>query len=311
MGHLQHNLCQLEPARRRRLRPRPCLRHGCGRVYRPRRWNQRYCQVPPCPMLVRRWQATKRQQQCRSRPEGRQAHAAAEQKRRARRRAEGCASQKADSPRDRDLGRRRETSSAASTKRERPKGTFGPDRRTKSCGPAVSTPQDFSPEDGNSGHRSEGSRSVASIGTYRSEKDCDPDRRAWSRSKRIPVPFCDRPGCYEGVRPSSRCQARYCSDECRQAVKRVHDRERKWMTRNTEAGRYKRSLEYEAARRARRAASTQAETQGNSPAAPQHSPVVNYRPFPRIRVSCRDPKEGPADDREKNPGRGPRAPPSE
>jgi hypothetical protein len=33
----------------------------------------------------------------------------------------------------------------------------------------------------------------------------------------------------------------------------VRDRERKWLARNTQAGRFKRRLEYEADRRARRA----------------------------------------------------------
>jgi hypothetical protein len=58
-------------------------------------------------------------------------------------------------------------------------------------------------------------------------------RRAWSRSKSFSAPFCDRPGCYEAVRPSRHFHARYCGDDCRQAMKRVRDRERKWLIRNT------------------------------------------------------------------------------
>jgi hypothetical protein len=57
--------------------------------------------------------------------------------------------------------------------------------------------------------------------------------RAWSRSKSFSAPFCDRPGCYEAVRPSRHFHARYCGDDCRQAMKRVRDRERKWLIRNT------------------------------------------------------------------------------
>jgi hypothetical protein len=76
---------------------------------------------------------------------------------------------------------------------------------------------------------------------------------AWSRSKNFSADFCDRVGCYDSVRPSSRAQARYCGDECRQAMRRVLDRERKWLRRNTDVGRFKRRLEYEQAR-GRRAA---------------------------------------------------------
>ena len=82
-----------------------------------------------------------------------------------------------------------------------------------------------------------------------------PDPGAWSRSRNLSAPFCDRPGCYEAVRASSRCQARYCGDVCRQAVRRVRDRERKWLARNTQAGRFKRSIEYHAPPWAERARS--------------------------------------------------------
>ena len=64
--------------------------------------------------------------------------------------------------------------------------------------------------------------------------------------------FCDRPGCYEPCRDSCRCQARYCGDDCRQAMRRVRDRERKHLGRKTISGRLKRRLEYQA----RRAATT-------------------------------------------------------
>jgi hypothetical protein len=55
---------------------------------------------------------------------------------------------------------------------------------------------------------------------------------AWSRSKKFPAVFCDRPGCYEPLPDDSRAPARYCGAGCRQAVRRVVDRERKWLTRN-------------------------------------------------------------------------------
>ena len=197
LGHVQHSLCDSASTSGRRLGPRTCLRRDCGRIYRPRRWNQRYCQEPECLKLVRRWQAAKRQEERRKQPEVRQAHAAAERQRRARRRVEGCCE--------------------ASSK----------------CG-----------------HMSEEGR----------------DPCAWSRSKNFSGPFCDRPGCYDAVRPSCRCQARYCSDDCRQAVKRVRDRERKWLSRNTQAGRFKRHLEYGPERRKRRDGWPAAEADRDPPA---------------------------------------------
>ena len=70
---------------------------------------------------------------------------------------------------------------------------------------------------------------------------------AWSRRRKIPEVFCDRPGCYEPPRDSPRTPASYCSDDCRAAMRRVRDRERKSLRRKTEAGRFKRRLEYRAA----------------------------------------------------------------
>ena len=63
--------------------------------------------------------------------------------------------------------------------------------------------------------------------------------------------FCDRPGCYEPTVTSIRNTARYCCAACRQAVRNVLDRERKWRSRNTSAGRQKRAFEYQAARQRR------------------------------------------------------------
>ena len=67
-----------------RLGWRTCLAKGCGRLYRARQWNQRYCQDPACQRAVRRWQAMKRQRERRAEPEGRQKHAEAERDRRRR-----------------------------------------------------------------------------------------------------------------------------------------------------------------------------------------------------------------------------------
>ena len=72
---------------------------------------------------------------------------------------------------------------------------------------------------------------------------------AWSRNEKIPAgSICDRPGCFEPPRTSIRAPADYCGDECRQVMRRVRDRERKWKSRKTKAGRLKRRLEYQDAR---------------------------------------------------------------
>ena len=63
-----------------------------------------------------------------------------------------------------------------------------------------------------------------------------------------PTPMCDRPGCHEPVTKSGRSQAHYCCHACRQAVRRVVDRERKWQFRGTFRGRRAREQEYQAAR---------------------------------------------------------------
>ena len=56
--------------------------------------------------------------------------------------------------------------------------------------------------------------------------------RAWSRSNPIPENFCDRVGCYDPLPTNSRAPVRYCGGDCSQAVRRVRDRERKWLLRH-------------------------------------------------------------------------------
>jgi len=240
LGQDQHTFAPSFSTRAPRFRPRVCLRKGCGRIYQPRRWNQRYCQDHECMNLVRRWQAAKRQQERRSRSHIRQEHAAAERDRRARRRQ--------------------------AFRGALPGAPFHP-----------------------------------------SAKGEDSVDRAWSRSKKNSGPFCDRPGCYEAPRPSCRCPARYCSDQCRQAVRRVCDRERKWFSRKTAAGRFKRRLEYQARRAARLGSTTR---NRNTIAGGGCAAVVNYRGLDQAALSCGEIKEATADDRETPAGAGPRAPPS-
>jgi len=172
----------------RRPRPRICLRKGCGRKYRPRRWNQRYCQVPECRRLLRRWQAAQRQTKRRRDAVVKTQHAQAQHARRQR----------------------------AKSASQIPKNT----------------------------------EVVAA--------------RGHAARVFFHPPFCARPGCYEPPLQSIRNPARFCCAACRQAVRHVRDRERKWLRRDTLSGRRKRAYEYEAARRQR--SRGQGDASGETPA---------------------------------------------
>ena len=63
--------------------------------------------------------------------------------------------------------------------------------------------------------------------------------------------LCHRPGCFESPVSSARNPGCYCCAACRQAVRNVEDRERKWLSRGKLTGRLKRTFEYQAARRKR------------------------------------------------------------
>jgi hypothetical protein len=94
-------------------------------------------------------------------------------------------------------------------------------------------------------------------------------RRVVTQQKFFVHPLCERPGCYEAAPKLGRNQAHYCGPDCGQAVRRVLDRERKWMRRGTFQGRRQRAREYQAAR-ARRSGqqAQQTDRTGTPPRAP-------------------------------------------
>jgi hypothetical protein len=115
---------------------------------------------------------------------------------------------------------------------------------------------------------------------------------AWSRSRKIPGPICDRVGCYESPRPACRCPASYCSQECRRAMQRVRDRERKWLWRNTLAGQIKCQLQAQRRQVARRASSADRDSEDTGEATTRGSDVVlPYRSPPIVSVPLGDRKE--------------------
>ncbi len=79
MGPHHHNPT-VKPGRRLGLRT--CLRKGCGQVFQPFCWNQRYCQDAHCLGEVRRWQAAKRQRVYRQSAANRKRQAEAQARRR-------------------------------------------------------------------------------------------------------------------------------------------------------------------------------------------------------------------------------------
>ncbi len=100
------------------------------------------------------------------------------------------------------------------------------------------------------------------------------DSRAWSRGEKIPEDFCDRPGCYEAVDATARAPSKYCGRDCRQALRQVLDRERKWLFRNTYAGQLQRQREYQ---RSRAALETRSMTMRETAAAMNVESVGDYR----------------------------------
>ena len=115
---------------------------------------------------------------------------------------------------------------------------------------------------------------------------------AWSRSRKNSWPICDRVGCYESPRPACRCPARYCSHECRDAMQRVRDRERKWLWRNTLAGQIKCRLQARNRQATRRAASVDHASAATGEATATGSDVVlPYRSPPEVSVPLGDRKE--------------------
>lgn len=230
--------------RGRRLGWRRCLRKGCGRRFRARRYNQRYCREPECLNEVHRWQAAKRQRKRRADPAGRQRHAEAERQRR----------------------------------RQKALQADGADRGEVSATDAAS------------------------------------DTRAWSRSNSLPEIICDRPGCYEPPRDSPRRAASYCSDDCRTAVDQARDRERKWLRRKREAGRFKRHLEYEASKaRRRQGPAAPGDSTANRCSAhcdPSLHAVLDYRGTDGSRLGCEASEEVNRHDSQEGSASRPRAPPA-
>ena len=69
--------------------------------------------------------------------------------------------------------------------------------------------------------------------TNAADTDADVSCPVSSRCSKLPEIFCDRPGCYETTRASQRNHAKYCGNDCRNAVDRAKDRQRKSIARSS------------------------------------------------------------------------------
>ena len=143
------------------------------------------------------------------------------------------------------------------------------------------------------------------------DQDQDPAPRAWSRGEAYSENFCDRPGCYEPVRPSCRIPARYCGDSCRQVMDRVRERERKYKRRKGMTAAAWPADEHGRVRQDRR--QTAGSTATGEPRATSHGrrkAVRGHRPSPEARIPFHETHPETPDDRETSAGHRPRAPPS-
>lgn len=139
---------------------------------------------------------------------------------------------------------------------------------------------------------------------------CTPDPKpagAWSRRSTIPEDFCDRPGCYEATRNSPRVAAKYCSDQCRQAVAKVRDRERKWLMRNAIA-QTKKPVSRHPLQRTKTTSASDSSRRRNS--SQSKNPFVNYRSRQRLRLSCRAHERSEVNDHQRDSCPQPRPPPA-
>ena len=104
-----------------------------------------------------------------------------------------------------------------------------------------------STEEGKRAHREAEKARRKRLKEEREEREKPRDGAASGRSRGHAAEgqgICDRPGCFLRPKRAVNGQGRYCSHLCRTAVRRVLDRERKWLLRNTKEGRYLREHVY-------------------------------------------------------------------
>ncbi len=262
MGHAHDAHGSGGRARKRQRRESPCLCENCGRPLEAPRWNQRYCGEPECKRRVQSWQAAKRQERCRATREGRRRHREREKHRRRRARERtwktllvlltlvvtAVSRARPAKPKKQSQAEREQllallllfvlpvlpVLSAASeeddslapeddlhdSSDEQPDDEVRPNDDQPEGGYPPDADTDAGSEDGDDGG---------------SEAD-DHSPRGHTPRRKNGEPFCDRPGCYGAPLIWTRWGECFCSEECRAALRRVEDRERKWLLRGIRAG---------------------------------------------------------------------------
>ncbi len=260
MGQRQDAQGRSVRARGLRRRECRCLCEGCGRSFVATRWNQRYCGKPACVRQVQRWQQAKRQERCRATWEGAHRHRERERlrRRRARERARRSLlvllalvvnalawARPARPKKGSEVERARcqllalllllvlpVASAEDCHQAEDDLGDDPPNERAR--------PDGEQPEEEHLPELGSGSVCGASGGPEEGQNRAAPaledPLRGHAPRRKTNGPFCDRPGCYGAPRVWTRWGECFCSAGCQSALRRVEDRERKWLERGMRAG---------------------------------------------------------------------------
>lgn len=207
-----------QPRRRkfRRPRRRRCLLKGCCKKFDPPHWRSRYCSEE-CAQAARRWSRWRAQQTYRATENGREMRRDQSRKYREERKArvasKGLVGRQGQSCR---FGARLAATGGVARPRE-PGGLPSNSRLASRTDPSPGT-ANFDLVDPLAL-----SETRASEGGEGNQKEKNLDR---------PCCRCSRPGCYEFFAvPKRSPMQRFCSEECRRALRRVLDRERQWIRR--------------------------------------------------------------------------------
>ncbi len=248
-------------AKKGRLGERSCLCKECGAELETDRWNRRYCGNPKCRVVVRRGQAAKRQEKCRATEESARRHREREQLRRRGFREWACRSllvvlalvvtalacARPAKPKKQSEAERAQSQLLALLLLLVLPVASDEDRRLR----AEDDPSDDQPNEGL--QPGDGQPEVGHLPEVGSGSVCGGDRcseeaknlaaeelkapvRGHAPRRKSSGPFCDRPGCYGAPLVWTRWGECFCSEGCQSALRRVEDRERKWLERGIRAG---------------------------------------------------------------------------
>jgi hypothetical protein len=241
---------------RRRPRRRACCAKGCKRSFTPSRWNQRCCDQEACSRRVRRWQATARQQRRRATEAGRKEHRQAEAKRRKAVRAAETThalvaltlaltvtAQAAEPPEPVAAKPEPQATELPATEPSEPVAAELPAAELPAAElpaaelPAAELPESLAVElpepQAVDDSKVDDAPQVDDAGVGVAASDAV---EVTARGHALLALLCDRPGCFRvaaRVTPHETC---YCGPVCRRTMRRVLDREQRWLSRGALRG---------------------------------------------------------------------------